>query len=92
MQYSDRFIPCRNTAARLNFSLADKDVGPADSSKHSDRDDNMQTYNMLLKSELLGMPPSLASPERGQNGSFSPVTRSETIENSHEDSRLYRCV
>lgn len=79
MQYSDRFIPCRNTAARLNFSLADKDVGQTETAKHSERDDNMQTYNMLLKSELLGMPPSLASPERGQNGSFSPVTRYEGI-------------
>ena len=75
MQYSDRFIPCRNTAARLNFNLADKDVEMTDPGKHSEREDNMHTYNMLLKSELLGMPPNLASPERGQNGSFSPVTR-----------------
>jgi len=35
----------------------------------------VQAYNMLLRSELLGMPPSLTSPDRQQNASMSPITR-----------------
>lgn len=74
MQYSDRFIPCRNSAARLNWSLAEKEGG-WEGSKAADKEDTTQAYTMLLRSELLGLPPPLTSPERGQNGSHSPLTR-----------------
>jgi len=40
VQYSDRFIPCRNTAARLNFSLADKEA--EGDGKNVEREENTQ--------------------------------------------------
>lgn len=75
VHYSDRFIPCRSTSARVNFSLAEKEGGPWEGSKAAGREDGTQAYNMLLRSELLGMPSALGSPERGQNGSTSPLVR-----------------
>ncbi|KAK9807688.1 hypothetical protein WJX72_006157 [[Myrmecia] bisecta] len=73
--YSDRFIPSRASSARLNFSILDRETAAAEQPKTTEREDSNHAYNLLLRTELLGCPSPLASPDR-QAGASSDVLRS----------------
>eukprot|EP00884_Botryococcus_braunii_P006053 jgi/Botrbrau1/15449/Bobra.43_2s0073.1 len=62
--YSDRFIPSRATTSRLNFTLLDRETAVADNPQISDREELNSTYNLLLRSELLGSSPPSCTQER----------------------------
>ncbi|KAK9803851.1 hypothetical protein WJX73_008551 [Symbiochloris irregularis] len=60
--YSDRFIPSRAAAARLNFSLLDRESVELEAMiKGPEREDSSAAYTALLRSELLD-PGAPASP------------------------------
>ncbi|KAG1668141.1 hypothetical protein FOA52_005133 [Chlamydomonas sp. UWO 241] len=57
--YSDRFIPSRSVAARLDFSLLDREVTTSEVTKSTaEREDLNPAYDALLRSELLYCGPS----------------------------------
>ena len=63
--FSDRFIPSRAAAARLNFSVLERETAAAEpGSTATDKEEPNQAYNLLLRSELLGCASPLGSPER----------------------------
>ncbi|KAK9835660.1 hypothetical protein WJX74_005241 [Apatococcus lobatus] len=63
--FSDRFIPSRAAAARLNFSVLERETAAAEpNSTAADKEESNQAYNLLLRSELLGCASPLGSPER----------------------------
>ncbi|GIL87255.1 hypothetical protein Vretimale_1782 [Volvox reticuliferus] len=66
--YSDRFIPSRAPAARLDYSILDREMATSDVLKQAtDREDLNPAYNLLLRSELLGSScPGPISPDKVQ--------------------------
>ncbi|KAF5833078.1 activator and specificity factor for anaphase promoting complex [Dunaliella salina] len=59
LKLSDRFIPTRTAAARLDYSILDRELVTAEVSRSaSEREDLNPAYNLLLRSELLGGPSS----------------------------------
>ncbi|KAF8062683.1 FZR2 [Scenedesmus sp. PABB004] len=66
VRYSDRFIPSRASAARLDFSALDREVTSDQVARAAhEREDINPAYNMLLRSELLGCQcPSPISPDK----------------------------
>ena len=74
MTYSDRFIPSRAVSSRLNYSLLDREAAASEvPRKTADREESSNAYNMLLRSELLGVPMPINSPERQAAGAFDPL-------------------
>lgn len=66
--YSDRFIPSRALAARLDYSMLDREAAASEQPKRvGEKEDSNGAYNLLLKSELLGCAPP-TSPEKSSSG------------------------
>lgn len=73
--YSDRFIPTRSVTSRINYSLLERETLASDPiKKATDKDESSVAYNMLLRTELLGCPPTgPPSPEKSAMSGTSPT-------------------
>ena len=73
--YSDRFIPSRKGGMNLQDSFAllpDSPPRKRDAPQDGGKDDNLDTYTMLLRSELLGSEPHSRRKSDDSSASVSP--------------------
>ncbi|GAX72574.1 hypothetical protein CEUSTIGMA_g30.t1 [Chlamydomonas eustigma] len=91
--YSDRFIPSRAVAARLDFSVLDRErVSTECTQLVSGKEDMSSAYDMLLRTEMLGAAPLIATaaPARPTNNEPAPTTSTATTVQAQHSLKTYR--